>query len=134
MTSDNVEVIFRAMKEAPDGSPETGNSARKLGVRIQGPSVDIVPGKQGLVRPGTGGMSVAPDDPSCLPHHRRPRSLGGEGRDPVFAMTVAMLPASLYLRSDTPTHALVEPRRTCPYADYETALYSTRLTWRKTHD
>lgn len=127
-------MIYRAMKEADDGSPETGRSARTLGVRVEGRHADLPLDPQGFVEPNTGGMSVVPDDPLNLPKHRRPRSLGGEGRDPVFAIDVVILPNALSVRMDTSTHALVEPRIRCHYSKYEKALYSTRKAWRKAHE
>lgn len=79
--------MFRAMKADRDGYPTTGRSSRTLGVRIDGPSRDILAVLDGTVSPGTGGMSVALDAPQNLPKHRLPRPLGGEGRDPVFKMS-----------------------------------------------
>ena len=104
-----------------------------MGVRTSGKWADIVPNGKGLAHPNTGGLSVAPDDPCHLPDHRRPRSLGGEGRDPVFAMDVSTMPVSLVVRRDTLTHALIGPRHLCPCVEYEQALYRTRQSWRKTH-
>src|SRR5580658_6844767 len=75
---------FRAMKEDRDAYPITGSSSRTLGVRIDGPSRDILVAMDGTVSPRTGGMSVALDTAQNLPKHRLPKSLGGEGRDPVF--------------------------------------------------
>jgi hypothetical protein len=68
------------MKEGSDGLPETGPSARKLGVRPAGtalkkPDVMAV-NPSDIVYPGQGGMSVAPNDPGNLPSQRRPVSLG----------------------------------------------------------
>jgi hypothetical protein len=78
-----VQNIFRAMKEDRDGYPLTGSSSRTLGVRIDGPSTDILVAPDGTVSPGVGGMSVALDAARNLPKHRLPKSRGGEGRDPV---------------------------------------------------
>jgi len=122
--------VYRAMRRESDGFPEVGRSARTLGVRIP---QDIPVMLGGVVEPGTGGMSVVLHDALHLPKHRRPRSLGGEGRDPVFALATAALPASLALRADRPPHALVEPRMPCTLAAYEHALCNTRRSWRLTH-
>ncbi len=61
--------LFRGMKEDPVEEPLLEQSARGLGVRpgVDVPAVDL----QELVRPGEGGISVAPDDPQNLPEHRR---------------------------------------------------------------
>ena len=87
--------MYRAMKAAADGLPEGGRSARKLGVR---PGTDLLVQADGMVNPGTGGMSVC-DEAEKLAMHRCPKSLGGDGDDPVFAMPIATLPASLFLRA-----------------------------------
>ena len=78
--------IFRAMKSEADGFPKVGRSSRELGVRVDGPTRDLVIGQDGTVEPAAGGMSVALDAARNLPKPRLPRSLGGEGRDPVFTM------------------------------------------------
>lgn len=126
--------IFRAMKAEADGLPKVGRSGRGLGVRIDGPTRDLAVGQAGTVEPGRGGMSVALDAALNLPKHRLPRSLGGEGRDPVFAMVSVEIPRSLLVRSDRYPHAFVEPVRRCLLADFESALASTRPLWRKAHD
>ena len=69
-----------------------------------------------------------------LPKPRLPRSLGGEGRDPVFSMQKAEVPETLILRVDRYPHALVEPVRRCLLAEFESNLASTRSFWRKVHD
>ena len=79
-------------------------------------------------------MSVAVDDARHLPKPRRPRSLGGEGRDPVFSLQSGAVPEMLSLRVDRHPHALVEPALACLLNDYERALASTRPSWTKTHD
>jgi len=118
---------FRAMLEGPDGFPAVGNSARKLGVRVNEPApVD------GFIVPLTGGMSVALDDPRALPRHRRPGSLGGLGRDPVFLATV---PLSDHLRIHQERlpdkHGSVEPIRACRPEEYAGFVVATRPRWRK---
>src|SRR2546427_13144881 len=85
-------LMFRAMKAEPDGFPKVGRSGRELGIRIDGPIRDLPVGEDGTVEPETGGMSVALDAAQNLPKPRLPRSLGGEGRDPVFTMLTAEVP------------------------------------------
>jgi hypothetical protein len=90
MTKDRMrdvcEWMYRAMRAAADGLPEAGATARTLGARPgPGPGTDIsVIG--GRVQPGPHGMSVTMDDPTLLPKVRKPRSMGGDGRDPLFRM------------------------------------------------
>jgi hypothetical protein len=126
--------IFRAMKAEADGLPKVGRSGRELGVRIDGPRRDIAVGEDGMVEPGTGGMSVALDAAVNLPKPRLPKPLGGEGRDPVFSMVRANVPSTLLLRQDRYPHALVEPGRRCPFPVFESDLASTRSLWSKAHD
>jgi hypothetical protein len=127
--------LYRSMKVAADGLPEVAATARTLGVRRgdQVPTNDVnavAPGDP--VPPGTGGMSVAPDDPANLPKARRPAEYGGLGKDPVWVIDSDDLPPVLEFRQDSPTHGLVEPaaNTTLTLAEYEAALESTRGLWR----
>lgn len=126
-------VIYRAMKEDLDGKPLVGRSGRTLGVRICGQYADIEM-INCKIRPYTGGMSVTPDSVGRLPKSKLPRSLGGEGRDPIFSFNVDDLPSSLVLRRDRPTHGLVEPSMCCLFRDYERKLHGTREDWTKSHE
>ena len=126
--------MFRAMKAEPDGLPKVGRSSRELGIRIDGPIRDLPIGEDGIVEPETGGMSVALDAALSLPKPRLPRSLGGEGRDPVFTLRRAEAPETLILRVDRHPHALVEPIRRCLLVEFESDLASTRSFWSKVHD
>jgi len=125
--------MFRAMKAEPDGLPMLGRSGRELGVRLDGPIRDL-PVREGIVEPETGGMSVALDAALNLPKPRLPRSLGGESRDPVFAMRKAEVPEALILRVDRYPHALVEPIRRCLLVEFESEIARTRAFWSKVHD
>ena len=126
--------MFRAMKKDADDLPKIGRSSRELGVRVEGPTLDLPVGNDGTVEPGTGGMSVALDAAKNLPKPRLPRSLGGEGRDPVFSMRRSELSENLLSRVDRYPHACVEPIRRCPLVQFESDLASTRLFWSKVHD
>jgi len=126
--------MFRAMKADRDGYPATGPSSRTLGVRIDGPSRDILVGLDGTVSPAAGGMSVALDAAQNLPKPRLPKSLGGEGRDPVFRMSSAALPARLWVRPDRYPHAFVEPAVVCLFEQYQKDLWATRLSWSNVYD
>lgn len=130
-------LMFRAMKKADDHMPLLGRTARTLGVRVSAagavpedpPEFDVYPDAAGYVTPGRG-LSVAMDDPGGLPRHRKPRSLGGEGRDPVFSLRVSAVGKVLNVNVDRPPHALIEPAARCSLAEYEAALAVTRTSWK----
>jgi hypothetical protein len=130
-------VMFRAMKKADDHLPVIARTARTLGVRVSAagavpedpPEFDVYPDAAGHVTPGWG-LSVAMDDPRGLPRHRKPRSLGGEGRDPVFSLLMSAVGKALNVNEDHPPHALIEPVSRCSLADYEAALAGTRPSWK----
>jgi len=126
--------MFRAMKEDSGGYPVVGRSGRTLGVRIEGPMRDIAVGEDGTVAPATGGMSVALDQAQNLPKPRLPKSLGGEGRDPVFRMYTEALPPALLVRADRYPHACVEPQSRCPLTQFELDLTGTLPHWSKAHE
>jgi hypothetical protein len=108
-------------------------SATALGVR----EGEIVV-RDGLVSPGEGGMSVA-DTPEGLPAHRRPSSLDGTGKHPVFALQEDQLPDGLTARRDPNTrrdpalehHWFIEPSHEMPERRYVELLASTRPRWRR---
>ena len=127
-------LMFRAMRQDLDGYPLLGRSSRTLGVRVDGQYRDLPAAEDGTVAPETGGMSVALEKPGNLPKHRLPRSLGGEGRDPVFRMFAALLAQTLLIRVDRNPHAYVEPRRRCPLPNFEPALNASRNHWSRVHD
>lgn len=123
------QLLFRTMRAARDGFPEVGRTRRTLGVKVCPAGVvpadpadsDVYPDANDRVEPGRG-MSVAVGDPRGLPKHRRPPALGGESRDPLFALRIRAIPASLRLHEDHALHPLVEPQSPCLLADYEAAL------------
>ena len=123
-------LLFRAMKPAPDGLPVVEESARGLGARVP---IDITSDLDGFVSPLTGGMSVTPDDPRRMNALRRPRSLGGAGKDPLFVIDESLLGAPLAFRRDprdSLAHGFVEPVERCPLGVYQAAIVGTRLAWR----
>lgn len=114
---------------AEDGLPAPGATARTLGAR---PGIDIVVDKSGMVRPGTGGVSVSPGDPRNLPRHRRPPEFGGLGRDPVWRIRTSDLGPELAYEPDprNPSgHGFVEPAYDMPYEAFQAALEATRDRW-----
>lgn len=72
------------MRIGGDGLPMAGPTARTLGARPGSPPDGDIPIVGGMVRPGTGGMSVSPPPPENLPPHRRPPEYGGKGKDPIW--------------------------------------------------
>jgi len=121
-------LVYRAM-DACSGSPCVGDM--HLGVRVP---QDIQPDGAGFVEPGLGGMSVTPNDPWDLPRHRRPPSLYGTGKRPVWEYSIAHLPSSLVLRLESVTHGLVEPGARMGITVYRSSLGSTAPDWRKIHE
>jgi len=136
--------IYRVMTVEPVGGqlkPKLGSSARPLGVRIP-PSTpyDIPVDRDGTVRPGTGGMSVAPTW-RTLPRHRIPSRLQhllpsalGRNDDACWAMGEGVFePADLggcvCLRIDSQTHGLVEPNDVVDLSAFESDLAATRGDW-----
>jgi hypothetical protein len=126
--------LYRAMKVSADGLPEVGPTARSLGVRAadQAPHNDVpAAAPTDSITPGTGGMSVTPNDPMNLPKQRRPAALGGTGKDPVWEIDDADLGSGLQFRQDKPTHGLIEVKDEMALADYEQALAATRDKWKR---
>lgn len=125
--------LYRAMTMADDGMPMVGSSKRTLGVRPgdQKPNNDVLAVQpDDIVGPGSGGMSVAPNDPMNLPKFLRPSEFGGTGKDPVWEIDEIDLPPTLLFRQDKPTHGLIEVTAPSTLADYVSALHSTRDRWR----
>ena len=118
--------LYRAM-DNDGGTPLV--DPNHLGVRTAGEYRDIQVDTAGVVLPGTGGMSVTPDDPINLPRHFRPRSLGGRGKRPVWLVSSAHIIDPLAAREDGPTHWLIEPSSTMALAAYESGLVATAPRW-----
>jgi hypothetical protein len=127
---DDSDGLLRGMKSSGD-SPVLGSSGRTLGARL---GTDLSASPNGTVRPGTGGMSVAPESPMNLPEHRRPAECGGTGADPVWKISKDGLGPDLQYRPDptNPTgHGFVEPVRPLSFQQYQQALHSTANSWIK---
>jgi hypothetical protein len=83
--------------------------------------------ENGFVKPGTGGMSVAPNSVWNIPNHRRPRGMrmGSAGKiaDRIYALTDAAVRVDkLTVRRDPKRpemHAFVEPAVMIALAGYE---------------
>lgn len=127
-------MYFRSMTPAEDGLPSVGRSARKLGIRVP---QDVKPDAAGVVGPGAGGMSVAPDSVWNLPHHRRPLGMGrgstGPRQDHVFSVQPAPLRDNGLMARPDPVapglHAIVEPVQRVLLEDFERSLAATRPHW-----
>jgi RHS repeat-associated protein len=83
----------------------------------------------GMVHPGGGGMSIAPETPNNLPSHRRQPDFGGSGRDPVWSINPDDLPEGLQYTRDAPGHGVIEPSRTMTYEKFQSLLESTNGSW-----
>ncbi len=119
------------MSAAEDGLPRAGVTARTLGARA---GTDIIVDSDGMVRPGTGGVSVAPNDIMELPSFRRPREFGGTGKDPVWFIETDDLGAELRYRPDPDnpaSHGFIQPARRMAFGEYQAALHASRGAWRR---
>jgi hypothetical protein len=103
-----------------------------LGVR----PLDIRVDEDGRVHPGTGGLSVARDNPAGLPDFRRPPEWGGTGRDPVWRIEARALGGQLRYRDDPlpdqALHGMIEPGGTMSAQEFAGALEATREDWQIT--
>lgn len=143
--------VLRGMLPDRDGLPRVGNTGSKLGARPgyaedgihpedrlgSGDSIrqDIPISADGVVRPGTGGMSAAIPPVDNLPPHRRPpKHGGGERRYEVYELDTDDLPNDLRVRVDPrgpERHAFIEPAREMSFEAYQQALHSTRTLWQR---
>lgn len=125
-------LVYRAMRRDGDGLPSLGRSATTLGVRI-GPDIDV--DAAGNVTVNNKGMSVAPGWRD-LPIFRRPRRLGGQGRDDTYCFRsgsgdfqASAFATGLEFLPDSPTHGVIRPTQAVPLTQYEADLGATRETW-----
>jgi hypothetical protein len=115
--------------DSGDGLPlVTHASSKGLGVRA---NVDIPVDEEGVVEPGSGGLSVSPDSPANLPYGRRPPTHGGIGRFPVWELETDALPDTLVCAPETSIHAFIEPAYSMELGDYQEAIEGTRALWRE---
>jgi hypothetical protein len=124
--------LFRTMREDTDGMPILGMGSRTLGIRpgnMLTPDVDAV-NPTDIVVPGDGGVSVTPDDPANLPYPRRPMSLGGKGRDPVWYIEADDLTPTLQSIPDSPIHGAIEVSGPMSLQEFQDAVAATRSKWR----
>lgn len=119
--------LYRAMRHA-EVKPQVCRQSDCLGVR-EPPDGDVTVDEHGQVYPGAGGLSVAPDDPMRLPVHRRPSSLGGTGKRPVWVIPSDALIAGLAYAPETPIHGLIEAEQTMMLEEFQTKLADTQHLW-----
>lgn len=140
-------LVFRSMLR--QGSvPLVGHSGTALGVRVPPDRhADVHPDLDGLVHPGRGGMSVAPEW-RLLPPHRIPLRLqlllpepyavgsGRAGKDALYIWKMGNGPfvrteieEGLTLAPDAPDHGSIEPSAPMPIASFQTRLAATRDAW-----
>jgi RHS repeat-associated protein len=125
--------LYRGMKPGDGGLPQLGPSAKTLGVRIKTRNIpgDIPVDEAGMVKPGTGGMSVN-TSPTGMPEYRRPPAFGGTAKDlDMFCIQNCDLGAPLGHRPDPtlPGHGFLEPAYPMSLADYQAALAATLSRW-----
>lgn len=87
------------------------------------------------VSPEGGGLSTAPGNPLLLPVYRRPLSLGGTSKHPVWSIPRGHLPPyRLTSRTDSTTHETVLPAEAMTLKNFESHLHDTVQDWRLTHE
>ena len=71
--------------------------------------------------------------PAGLPPFRRPPSLGGTGKDPVFCIGSNCLPGGLQYRPDREStkHGFIEPSKPMTLHEYEELLKKTGPLWKR---
>lgn len=124
--------LYRAMKAAPDG-PECGPAANRLGARVPAepppPQVDVVPDDDGIVHPGTGGMSVF-STIRAIPISRLPTTHGGYNKkDLLVVIDEAAVVDPLAHRPDHGAHGTIQPLEAMHVDEYQRALCQTKPTW-----
>jgi RHS repeat-associated protein len=118
--------LYRGMRGTEEGSPDLGPSASKLGAR---PGIDIPVDENGMVRPGTGGMSVN-ESPMGMPEFRRPPSFGGSGKNlNMYCVSSCDLGANLQYVPESGGHGFLEPASEMSFAEYQQYLYQTQGSW-----
>jgi hypothetical protein len=110
-------IVYRAMTEANDGFPQTGDTNRTLGVRE---GEDVTPDEDGVIGPGEG-MSVAPEEQYVPPWRSK--------RDPIWQFQTDELPADLQYAQDSAWHGLIEAAGPMPLDGYREMLAETRERW-----
>lgn len=120
--------LYRGMRPGADGAPKVARSAKDLGVRLEGMTVDVHVTENGTVLPGEG-ISVN-TSPTGMPSHRRPPDYGGTDKSlNMYCIDVCDLPEGLTFTPDHGSHGVIGPSREMPVEEYESLLGSTRGSW-----
>lgn len=117
--------------ESSGGRPAVDASRLTLGVKLRD-SPDILMDEHRYVYPKTGGLSVAPT-PNGLPSSKRPPSLGGTSKHPVWKLDVGQLPPELVLRPVSANHGLIEPSQPTKVEEFQRALHKLEPLWVQVH-
>ena len=133
-------LIFRSMINN-SGKPTVGTDSNMLGVRVPPhPRADVTPDEAGIVRPGSGGMSVAPSWRKLpiflIPSRLKHLVAGARGADSLMCFQFgegefsdSSINSHLILRPNSATHGTVQPSRSMSLADFQQALADTRNSW-----
>lgn len=132
--------VFRSMVQE-NGLPLVGNGRDMLGVR----EIDIRADDTGNVRPGTGGLSVAPAwrrlPPFLIPARLRNKATEARGNDRLACFRLgdaAFQPGTVcdgvQLVIGNPAHGALEPAETMSLARFQNCLAITRPRWVKDED
>lgn len=129
-------LLFRFMKKCTDAKPRCGDKFGHLGVRVP-PACkpDVIPDPTGIVSPGVGGLSVAPDDPKLLPLGLLPPEMGGtylKDDSLIYGLNIESLGVDLLFRPDSmrpEEHGFVEPSSPMHIDRYQDCLCGTRISW-----
>jgi hypothetical protein len=127
---------------ADEGKPLVEASRRGLGVVMPGGDgePDVIPDAEGLVGPGSVGMSVVPAW-RHLPRYRIPKRLqslhpAARGKDNLRIWRMGEGPfesgpftEQLLVRLDNPHHGLVEPASRVSPEQFQAALAATQDQW-----
>ena len=118
--------------------PLIADNANALGIR---PGIDLPVETGGLVKPGTGGMSVSPAI-TDMPNHKIPRRMravypSARGSNDLICWVLdgmnwgdAEINDDLSLRCDRPTHGMIEPGSEMDLDMYRAALVATQPMWK----
>ncbi|MFI5459521.1 MAG: hypothetical protein ACHRXM_29190 [Isosphaerales bacterium] len=135
--------IYRAMKQADDGSPVVGSSSKELGVRVPpNPNADIDLDEDGDVILNGKGMSVAENwrglPPHLVPKRLKPIFPGAAGSNQLACFRFGQGPfspgllnsrLSLVLKGHDIHAGNVVPAHSVPERQFQDDLAATQADW-----